>query len=291
MGESEREEMGVNVAKGSRPVRALWVFLALTYALSWGLWIPTALSGRNVTATNWLIPYLLGGFGPSVAGVMMAYRTCDKEGQRDFWRRVVDVRRISLGWYVFIFLVFPIGFAAGLAVAALLGKSVPVLDGVRQIGSNPATLVGMLLVSIVLGALSEELGWRGFALDEVQARWSPLLSSLILAFFWWAWHLPLFFMPGTTQHAWGIGTDWFWLFTAQTVPLSVLMTWVYNRNEHSTLAAILLHFASNFTVGLMQPLTVWIFGLQVGFLFVVATGLVLIDGAGDGWEEPSSSKG
>lgn len=53
-----------------------------------------------------------------------------------------------------------------------------------------------------------------------------------------------------------MGTAWFWLFTAQTVPLSVLMTQVYNRNERSILPAILSYFASNFTLGLVYPLAV-----------------------------------
>jgi membrane protease YdiL (CAAX protease family) len=60
---------------------------------------------------------------------------------------------------------------------------------------------GMVVIEIIGGPLSEELGWRGFALDRLQDRWSPLVSSLFLATFWAVWHLPRFSMSDTTQYA------------------------------------------------------------------------------------------
>ncbi len=76
--------------------RRLWSFFALTYGLSWIFWIPAAVFGQDFTTTAWGIPYLVAGFGPSAAGVIMMYRTRDRGERRDFWRRVVDFKRISL---------------------------------------------------------------------------------------------------------------------------------------------------------------------------------------------------
>jgi hypothetical protein len=61
----------------------VWQFFALTYALTWIFWIPLALSGQDVMAGPLMIPLLLGGFGPSIAGIIMTYRTQDREGRRD----------------------------------------------------------------------------------------------------------------------------------------------------------------------------------------------------------------
>lgn len=91
--------------------------------------------------------------------------------------------------------------------------------------------------------------------DQLQKKWSPLFSSLILAPFWWAWHLPLFFMSGTTHYNWGVGTTHFWLFLAGAFPLSILLAWVYNHNDRSILAAVLLHFMANFTLSLVHPMS------------------------------------
>ncbi|WP_190258876.1 CPBP family intramembrane glutamic endopeptidase [Pelotomaculum schinkii] len=43
------------------------------------------------------------------------------------------------------------------------------------------------------GSLGEEAGWRGFALPRLQQRFSPLVASLILGFFWGAFHWIFFF--------------------------------------------------------------------------------------------------
>jgi membrane protease YdiL (CAAX protease family) len=257
----------------------LWTFFALAYALSWVFWVPAALFGRDFTSTAWGIPYILGGFGPSVAGIIMVARSAAKEEQRDFWRRVVDFGRISAGWYLFIALIFPALFALSVLLTSLLGGPVPDFDTLTQIAANPLMLVGMMVIGIIGGPLSEELGWRGFALERLQKRRSPLAASLILAPFWWAWHLPLFFMTGTTQYAWGFGTPAFWLFLVGIVPLSVLLTWAYNCNNRSILAAVLLHFTYNFTLSLVYPFSVTVNVLQVSLLLTTAIGAVAVDKA------------
>lgn len=272
-GRGERVEMAMN----DREDGSAWTFFALTYALSWIFWIPAALFGQDFTSSAWAIPYMLGGFGPSVAGIIMVTLTEGEEGRRDFWRRVVDFGRISAGWYLFIALIFPTLFATSVALASLLGAPLPGFDALAQIAANPLALVGMVVIGIIGGPVSEELGWRGFALDRLQERWSPLESSLILVPFWWAWHLPLFFMSGTTQYAWGFGTPAFWLFLVGIVPLSVLLTWVYNHNDRSILAAVLMHFTYNFTLSLVYPFSMTVNLLQVVLLVVTAVGVVAVD--------------
>jgi membrane protease YdiL (CAAX protease family) len=67
------------------------------------------------------------------------------------------------------------------------------------------------------------------------------------------------------------------------MPLSVLMTWVYNKNDRSILAVILLHFTYNFTPGLLYPFSAEVFLYQVVLLFMVAVGVVTIsDGLSEG---------
>jgi membrane protease YdiL (CAAX protease family) len=271
--DDHEQEDGVAQRQSTR--RDLATFLALTYGLTWLFWVPTAVFGRNVTGSFWLVPFMLGGFGPSAAGILMVYRGKDRAGRRAFWNRVVDVRRISLGWYGLILLVFPASFVVVFLVDAWLGHPLPELETWSRIAANPLMLVGMSIGGIITGPLSEELGWRGFALDRLQAGWTPFVSSLTLALFWWGWHLPLFFISGTTHAEWGIGTPSFWLFLAATGPLSILLTWVYNQNSRSILAAVLLHFTYNLTLNLVHPMSVRVHALHVVSLGVAAMGLML----------------
>ena len=69
---------GENVASGKGP--SPWFFFALTFALTWIFWVPLALSGQNVLEGPLMIALLLGGFGPSVAGIIMVYWTRGRQG-------------------------------------------------------------------------------------------------------------------------------------------------------------------------------------------------------------------
>jgi len=254
----------------------LWKFIFLTFGLSWLLWIPTAISGQNFKTSVWLLPMMLGGFGPSLAGIILTHTTGDRSTRRDFWKRVVDLKRISSGWYLFMFLIFPLIFVLIFSTRKLVGSPLPQFETLAQIGANPLALIGMILVGIIAGPFEEELGWRGFALDRLQDRWPPLLSSLILAPIWWAWHLPLFFIEGTTQSQWGLGSASFWIFTAGIIPLTLLLTWIYNHTNRSILAAVLLHFAYNFTMSLVLPISTRENLLHLIFLSAVAAGVCIL---------------
>lgn len=74
---------------------------------------------------------------------------------------------------------------------------------------------------------------------------TALSASLALGSVWAAWHVPLFFVPGSFQAALGLGSLRSWIFLASMVPLSVLMTWVYNNTDRSTLSAVLIHYSGN----------------------------------------------
>jgi len=258
--------------------RSPWCFFALAYALSWLFWVPAALFGRAYTASLWVIPYMLGGFGPSVAGIILIYRNRDREGRRAFWRRVVDARRISAQWYVFMLLVFPVTLAGAVLLSRAAGGSTPELATLSQIAANPALIVGLMVTNMLGGPLSEELGWRGVGLDRLLGRWPPLLASLITAPIWVAWHAPLFFMEGTSQHTWGLWTADFWIYAVSVLPLSVLETWCAVKNERSILAPILLHFAYNFTLSLVFPVSTPVFALTAVLLSAAAAGVVLLTG-------------
>jgi membrane protease YdiL (CAAX protease family) len=88
----------------------------------------------------------------------------------------------------------------------------------------------------------------------MQMKWSALGSSLVLGAVWALWHLPLFFIDGIYQNNLGVGTLFFWIFMLEIIPKTILITWIYNNNQRSTLSAVLLHFMDNF-IGELFELT------------------------------------
>ena len=94
-----------------------------------------------------------------------------------------------------------------------------------------------MLFILVIG---EELGWRGYALPRLQARYSGLAASLILGVLWAAWHLPNQFIPGLEFYGYG-----FPAFALYVVPMTVLFTWLATQTRGSLLLAWLFHGAIN----------------------------------------------
>lgn len=101
------------------------------------------------------------------------------------------------------------------------------------------TRLMMLLTLLILGPLSEELGWRGYALDRLQTCWNALTSSLILGVIWSMWHLPLFYIIGTSQYLYDIS---FLGFMLGTTTISVLYSWAYNNTGGSIWSAVFFHW-------------------------------------------------
>ncbi|HYP46602.1 MAG TPA: CPBP family intramembrane glutamic endopeptidase, partial [Propionibacteriaceae bacterium] len=54
----------------------------------------------------------------------------------------------------------------------------------------------LLLSQLVLHLLTEEAGWRGFALPRLRVLLGPVTASLVLGLVWAAWHIPMFFVSG-----------------------------------------------------------------------------------------------
>jgi hypothetical protein len=134
--------------------RDIWIFFALTYFLTWIFWIPLALSGQDVMTGPLMIALLLGGFGPSIAGIIMTYRTQDREGRRDFWKRAINFKQIGADWYAMILLIFPLVYRLAILLDMLLGGTSPGAEAITQIAAQPTSLIGMLLMGLIIGPLA-----------------------------------------------------------------------------------------------------------------------------------------
>lgn len=249
-------------------------FFLVTFSFSWLFWLPAVVSGKDVTASWWGVAWLLGGFGPTIVAAVLSARTKGSFSMRQLWRRTVDFSRISGGWYLFALLIFPLIAASAAGIVALFGWQQASFQGLKLTLANPISLIGLIVLGLIAGPIAEELGWRGYALEHLQAEYSPPKSTWILALIWWAWHIPLFFMEGTTQAGWGFFTIDSVFFLVTIFPLSFIMTWAYNHTNRSVLSAILLHFGFNFTLGFVLPASVAFDLVRIILMSIVAWALV-----------------
>lgn len=105
-------------------------------------------------------------------------------------------------------------------------------------------LPALLLLQFFQVGLSEEIGWRRYALPHLQSRLSALNASLILGVVWALWHIGSFLVPGTYHHTLPLG--WYVL---DCVATTIIMTWLYNSTKGSLIAVVLFHVAIDATAG------------------------------------------
>lgn len=251
-----------------------WSFIGIAFGISWGCWFFAALTGADMFENLEVgLIVVLGGFGPAVAGIIMVYRTRDSAIIREYWNRVFDPKRIRPPWYGVVLLLYP---ATVLLTFLFLGRF-PDASPLPQIMRNPGWLFTTLVFVFLFGPLSEELGWRDYALDWLQARYSALWSSLILGFIWWAWHLPLLWVTGSFLYETGHDPVFLAGYLYVVLIYSILFTWVYNNSRRSVLSVILFHFSINLTsrVIVMSP---EIFTYNSFILLLVAGGVIYFHG-------------
>jgi uncharacterized protein len=212
------------------------MYFAIAFAFTWFFWGLAALGARDVIPA---LPGLtvIGTFGPLVAAVVVTAQESGPAGLRSLLGRILHWR-VTPVWYGVVLLGPMMLYLAGLALEVLLlGAQPPRLGAL--IGALPI-LVIVAVYMVIFVALGEEVGWRGYALPALQARYGALVASVILGVLWALWHLPLFFNPDTHY----INLP-FVLQLAFQIPVAILFTWVFNSTRGSVLMAILLHAVLN----------------------------------------------
>ena len=233
-----RSEPGTGSKGGPFDPRALVAFFLLAYLLNWAWVIPLAATGHTVfQGMGWPthFPSLLA---PLVAAFIVTACTTGRSGARDLLGRM---GRWRIGWRWWVAALSPVGFLA-LAIAgiAVTGGTLPEAGDFAQFSGVPSGLglVGVALVILVVDGFGEETGWRGYALPQLQKRYSPLTSTLILAGLWAGWHIPLFFALHSYQ-GFSAGTTIGFAFGLTCG--AVVATWLYNHTGGSILAVVVWH--------------------------------------------------
>lgn len=217
--------------------RNLVAFFLLTFAWSWLFWAPEVLVAQGIADVP--RPPRIAAFGPTVAAFVLVFLTQGQAGVIRLAKRGIDYG-FRKRWLLPILFLFPAINGGILLAGWLTQRSIPELPWAGQPVSIPIAFVVILLT---LGPLQEEFGWRGYALDRLQARWNALGASLILGVIWAGWHLPLFFFSETIYYR----AENFGGFVVTAILLTIIITWIYNNTGGSLLATILVHTSYNFS--------------------------------------------
>lgn len=211
------------------------IILALSYLVFWGpiaiFHVPTISFVDKTKGPLWaIILFLLGGFTPSVLGLLLARITDGKPGLKKLLRRSLQVK-INIKWYILIVAIVIFSGFMQILLNMILGNRFDFALFIRQLPS--------FIPLIIIGPISEELGWRGYLLEKLQENLSPIYSAIIIGIVWGLWHLPLFFMIGTSQNTLNIP---FMSFIVNTTATSIVMTYIVNKSNGNVWSAIAFHW-------------------------------------------------
>jgi len=241
------------------PNRKSIIYFLIAFAimmLTWGSMAIFGLNGSSVTSQTTrasslgLVLLIVGMFSPTISAFLTTKMSDKNDGIKDLISRFIKVR-IPWKWYLISIAVPLIILAVRLFVYLISGKSL----NESALISNPVSLIGFTISIAIMGPLSEEFGWRGFAVDNLLKTHGIVASSLILGIIWGFWHLPLFFIKGTIQQLHGNVFIEFPIFILTVMGLTVYINWIYLKSGRSIFAAILAHFAFN-----------WIYSFSATFM-------------------------
>lgn len=213
---------------------SLPVYFALTFLLAWTLWYAATLLGGESPNPVLFLP---GTFAPGIVALLLTARAEGSEGVRALLAPLFKWE-VGARWYLFALL-----FLAAIKLTVALVLRIATGEW-PQFGDTPLILMlaATLISTLTLGQSGEEVGWRGYALPRMATRFGLGPASLILGVTWAVWHLPLFFIPGTSTTG-----QSFPLYLLQVTALSVAFGWLWWRTGGSLLLTMLLHAAVNNT--------------------------------------------
>jgi uncharacterized protein len=212
--------------------RSPLMFFLLVFALSLPFWLAGALTSFQ------LLPSLpisaLAVLCPITAAAIFVYRENRFVGVKELLKRSFDFKRVKAKiWYMPIILLMPYIMILSYVAIRLTGVPIPAPQF-----SFVTALV--LFVVFFIGALGEELGWSGYAIDPLQERFGALWGALLLGAVWAVWH----YVPLLEAHRSLVFIAWWSLGTVTT---RIIIVWLYNNTGRSVFVAALFHTMVNLT--------------------------------------------
>ena len=195
---------------------------------------------------------ILSVFTPSLVALVMTAMSSGRKGLYDLFVRQT-IRGMPVKWLLISALGIPV--LASLAVLTYMNFDL------GSFGLRTTRLMPQVIV-ILLIALGEEYGWRGFMLPRLLNRFSAFHSSVILGLVWGFWHFPAYLI-GT-----GVPKEMnFFVFLLWVVLGTLFMSWVYYYTR-SVLTSILIHISANAAFNYLPLLPEFTGSMKTFWIFV-----------------------
>ncbi|MBQ8313435.1 MAG: CPBP family intramembrane metalloprotease [Clostridia bacterium] len=229
-------------------------YTSITFAITWICWWGLALlTNNNIVDSSqgiFTLIYFIGGFGPTIASLLIL----PQKSLRSVFDFVFSCKKNSVG-YLLLFCLMQ-----GLIIGLSSMETNPLIPWF----STPI----VMLSTTFLGGGNEELGWRGIMQPELEKRFSFPIATLITGCVWMLWHVPLWFVVGSSQQnmnfllyaIYGLILS-FWLATIHKKTKSIFFCCVFHGFSNLMLSFFIIKVNWTLIVGLIASLvfTIWLY--------------------------------
>jgi membrane protease YdiL (CAAX protease family) len=248
-------------------------FFALTFVLSWLIWIPLTLSHFGIGPFHIAegtsnVVRLLGVLMPAASAFILTAQTGGRSAVNNMLARLV-LWRVHWKWW----LAAVAGQPLLLGLAAFLFNWISTDSAI--VPELPASAVAFIvnIIILLIATLGEEIGWRGVALPSLQQRHSSVKSSVLLGLLWATWHLPFWLLLDSFDR---FGVGYLLLNFLFVLPLTFYITWFFNQSKQSLLLPVLLHLTFNIVNTILLPVTMNIGAFMVFGVFEWIIALIIL---------------
>lgn len=220
------------ISKKSSNLKLPLYFFLLVYGLSLPLWLLQIYIDNTSLPLNIPITDILAAFTPLIAACILTYKADGKKGVLILLSRIVDFKKLNLKWWLVI-LVLPILIFGFIYYLLYSNNYLIPTNWTISIYTIP-----LLLIFFFLGAVGEEVGYMGYAVEPLQKKYSAFWTSIIIGVPWIVWHYPSMLQQGRNLNffIWG---------TLGTIAFRIILVWLFNNTNKSLFACILLHCLYN----------------------------------------------
>ncbi len=228
--------------------KKLVFYFTMAYFFSWIVFVPLALNNHGFiflfpqdaaharTLDLW---HAAGGVGPYISAVITLAYFSGKKGLKHYFNSYSLKKLTPTGWLLSFspLILFSVAFLVGRFVNHEW-LSLPRFFISNDLLDSLNFLVWFL--PLLTYGFGEEGGWRGYALPQLQSKYSAIRATIFLTIGWLGWHIPTFFYRYHLSGPMLVG------FILGLFAGAICMTFLYNFTKGSLLAVSIWHFAFNF---------------------------------------------
>ena len=248
-------------------------FYVLSTVIPWTFWFIAGKLSQEAN-TNTLLISILGFIG-LLAPMIVAFWLIHKETglKKDLGSRIFNFKNIKP---VYLFLT-----AFLMLASILLAQAISLLFGYS---ADQFTITGHYTFSsgvfpvwflLIMAPVIEELGWHTYGTDVLRAKFNLFYTSIIFAFYWGIWHIPLstiknYYQSNLVETGWIYGVN----FLVSIFPFVIIMNWLYYKANRNIIVPIIFHITAGYfnEIFATHPMSKVI---QTGILLIFAIIIVM----------------